>query len=345
MDATQSSPVKRRVYWRYIEAAQHTGHTLWDWTNRVTKGYVAYLAQALKNFTTKGTTEAVVFGYWAMFSLFPLVMLGVVLATVALGPTSARAQVYRMLNQYIPGGADTLIRVNIEQAINQRGSFGLIGIISLTYGATGLFRNLQANLRRIFRDEKGRPLPIQILIGVIMMVVLAVLITASIVISAIFSAVGGEFIHGQPALLAMGGALIPLAINVSLFALMFRMLPRRKISWQAILPAALLGAIIWEIGKNLFGLYVANLANFGLVYGSLGTVIGLLTWTYLTGCVVSLCAEIAVASEDWRTKQPPAIAVTTPDIINKPANELPADTEGQVVNVNTAREIKPTKRA
>lgn len=358
MDAIQSSPAKRRFYSRYIESARHTGHTLWDWSNQVTNGYVAYLAQALKNFTTKGTTEAVVFGYWAMFSLFPLVMLAVVLATVALGPTSARVQVYRMLNQYIPGGADTLIRVNIEQAITQRGSFGLIGIITLTYGATGLFRNLQSNLRRIFRDKNPRPLLIQILIGVIMMVGLAVLTTASIIISAIFGAVQGEFVQGQPPVLAVGGALIPLAINIILFALMFRLVPQRKISWRSILPAALLGAFIWEIGKHLFGSYVANIANFGIVYGSLGTVIGLLTWTYLTGCLVSLCAEVAVATEDWHTKQPPAIAVITPDI-NKPANELPPGAAGQVVNVETnagrlvsppesttssVRETEPAKR-
>ncbi|MBA3867546.1 MAG: YihY/virulence factor BrkB family protein [Anaerolineae bacterium] len=334
MDSRQTSPAKRRFYSRYIEAAQHTGHTLWDRANQATKGYVAYLAQALKNFVTKGTTEAVVFGYWAMFSLFPLVMLGVVLATLALGPASARVQVYRMLSQYIPGGGDTLIRENIEQAINQRSSFGFIGIITLTYGATGLFRNLQANLRRIFRDKKSRSLPIQILIGVIMMIGLAILTTASIIISAIFSAVQGELFHLPPVLLAAAGALIPLAINMIMFALMFRLVPRTKISWRSILPAALVGAFIWEMGKNLFGLYVANLANFGIVYGSLGTVIGLLTWTYLTGCIVSLCAEMAVATEDWRTEQPPAIAVTTPDL-NKPANELPASAEGQVMNIET----------
>jgi membrane protein len=345
MDSRQSSPAKRRFYSRYIEAAQHTGHTLWDWANQVTKGYVAYLAQALKNFATKGTTEAVVFGYWAMFSLFPLVMLGVVLATLALGPTSARVQVYRMLSQYIPGGGDTLIRENIEQAINQRSSFGFIGILTLTYGATGLFRNLQANLRRIFRDKKSRSLPIQILIGVIMMMGLAFLITASIIISAIFRAVQGEFLNVPAALLAAGGALIPLAINMIMFALMFRMVPRRKIAWWSILPAALFGALIWEIGKNLFGLYVANLANFGILYGSLGTVIGLLTWTYLTGCLVSLCAEIAVATEDWRTEQPPAIAVTPLDL-NKPANELPVSAEGQVVKIETTdgRQASVAKR-
>ena len=332
MDAPQSSTAKRRFYWRYVEAAQHTGHTLWDWSNRVTKGYVAYLAQALKNFTTTGTTEAVVFGYWAMFSLFPLVMLGVVLATLALGPASAKAQVYQILNQYFPGGGGAMIRENIELAIDRHGSFGVIGIISLTYGATGLFRNLQASLGRIFRDNIRRALPMQVLIGVVMIVVLGVLSIASILISAIFRAVNGEFMHGQLALLAVGGGLVPLAINMSLFALLFRLVPRRKISWRSILPAALLGAVIWEIGKNLFGWYVVNLANYGVIYGSLGTVIGLLTWTYLTGCLVSLCGELAVATEDWRTKQPPAIAVITLDV-NKPADELPASAEGQIINI------------
>src|ERR1044071_10026296 len=115
MEATKTSRAKRRFYHRYIEAAQHTGDSLWDWANRVTKGYVAYLAQAFKNFTGKGNMEAVVFGYWAMFSLFPLVMLGVVLATLTLGPTSARIQVYRILNQYVPGASGALIRDNIEQ--------------------------------------------------------------------------------------------------------------------------------------------------------------------------------------------------------------------------------------
>src|SRR5437667_5397338 len=125
-----------------------------------------------------------------------------------------------------------------------------------------------------------------------------------------------------------------------MFYLLFRFVPRRKISHKAIWPGALLAAFIWEIGKNLFGWYVANLANFGLVYGSLGTVIGLLTWTYLTGALVSLCAEIAVATDDWLHRQPPAVAIAVP-CVNKPANELPPDAPGQVINVEKPEAKNP----
>ncbi len=326
-----------RFYHRYVAAAQHTGRRLWDWANRRTSSYIAYLAQAIKNFRTQGTTEAVVFGYWAMFSLFPLVMLGVVVAAYILGPENAKEQVYAMLRQYVPGSGSALIRENIEQAIAQREGFGIAGILGLVYGAVGLFTNLQNHLSRIFRDKRARIWPVQILIGVVMMIALAVLVVASLLTSATFSAVSMEFIGDESPMLKVGAALVPLTINTIMFFLMFRLVPRRKIGRRSIWPAAILAAFIWEVGKNLFGWYVTNLANFGLVYGSLGTVIGLLTWTYLTGALISLCAEIAVATDDWRRRKPPAVAVVVP-CVNKPANELPPDAPGQVLNVEHPEE-------
>ncbi|MCC7448740.1 MAG: YihY/virulence factor BrkB family protein [Anaerolineae bacterium] len=346
MDAVKPSTDRRtqRFYQRYVDAAQNTGKALWDRANKLTGGYVAYLAQAVNNFRTQGVSEAVIFGYWTMFSLFPLVMLGVVLATFLLGPDTARYQVYEALNRYIPGASTTLIRENIDQAIAQRGGFGIIGIVGLVYGATGLFTNLQANLSRIFRDKQPRLWPIQVVIGVIMIAVLAVMIMTSIVVSATFSAVGMAFVGDQSPLMNIGAALIPLTINVLLFLLMFRFIPQRNIGWRPMLLGAILAALLWELAKNLFGWYAANLANFGLVYGSLGTVVGLLTWTYLTGCLISLSAEIAVATDDWLGQRPPAVAVAEP-CVNKPMNELPPEAKGQVVQVPTNADRKPEDEA
>ncbi len=351
MTATAQQTGKRRFYERYIQAAQHTGNQLWDAANKRTNGYVAYLAQAVKNFTAKGAAESVIFGYWSVFSLFPLVMLGVVIATFALGPEST-GQIYNILNRYIPGSGTALIRDNIDQAITQRGGFGLIGVIGLIYGSVGLFTNLQFDLSRIFRDQHQRSLPMQIVVGVLMLIVLASLLAMSLIASAVFSLVGPQLLGEQSPLLSLGAALLPLALNTVMFALMFRYVPRRNISWRAILPASILGAFVWELGKNLFGWYVANLANFGLMYGSLGTVIALLTWTYLTGCLISLCGEIAVTTDDWLAKRPPAVAVVVPCVnkpmdqlrsvgdqklaaeANKPADQVSPQNPAQVVNVD-----------
>lgn len=319
------------------ERAQIVGYKIWDRANKLTKNYVSYLAQAIKNFTTKGTTESVVFGYWAVFSLFPLVMLAIVVASFALGPENAKVQVQSILNQFIPGGGSQLIQENIEQAISQRSGFGIIGLIGLIYGAAGLFMNIQWNMSRIFRDKNQRIWPLMVLTGVLMMLGLALLIIASLIVSGVFTAVSASLLGTESPiekiLLGVGAVLIPLAINTAMFTMLFRLIPRTKIRWRALLPAALLGAIGWELTKNFFGWYVSNLANFGLMYGSLGTVFGLLTWTYLTGCFISLCAEVAVATDDWLAKRPPAVVVAEP-CTNKPADQLPPDAPNKVAGID-----------
>lgn len=333
MATTRStSKDSKPFYERYVHAVQHTGNVVWDTANRWTHSYISFLAQAIQNFLTKGTTEAVVFGYWATFSLFPLVMLAIVGATFLFGSDFARTQVYTALNNFIPGGGGLLIRDNIEQAFASRSGFGVVGIIGLLYGATGLFRNLQFNLSRIFRDERQRTIPMQFLTGVMMLLTLAVLIGASIIASALFIIVGSQIIGEKSPLMSVGGSLLPLAINTIMFLLLFRFIPQRNISWRALLPAAIFAGLAWELSKNLFGWYVSHLANFGLMYGSLGTVIGLLTWTYLTGCFISLCAEIAVATDDWLAKRPPAVTIVKQDV-NKPLPEVPVSAQKQVVGV------------
>jgi len=305
----------------YVHGAKHTGHRAWDFANQVTNGYVAFMVQAVRNFIAKGTSESVVFGYWAMFSLFPLVMFAVVAATFLFGADVAKGQIYSALNNFIPGGGSALIRDNLDQAISQRNGFGILAILGLIYGSFGLFTALQRNLSRIFRDEHPRSFFAQILTDLVMIAALAGLVGTSIIASVTFVAVADEFIGNQSPLFLLGAALLPLAINALMFGLLFRYIPRRNIAWQALWPAAVSAGIAWELSKNLFGWYVGHLANFGIMYGSLGTVMALLTWTYLTGAFISLWGEIAVATDDWLSKRPPAVTIAAP-VVNKPVHEL-----------------------
>ncbi len=334
---SENKLVKTPFYQRYVTTAQTFGGKLWEGANKLTNNYISYLAQAIKNFTTKGTTEAVVFGYWAVFSLFPLVMLAVVVGSFALGADNAKAQIHAVLDQYLPGGGGGLIQANIEQAISQRSGFGIVSLIGLVYGAAGLFMNLQWNMSRIFRDEKQRSWPLMVITGVIMMIGLALLVIASVIVSGSFTWLSSVVLNQDApvakVLIAGGAVLIPLAINTTMFIMLFRLIPRRKIKWRALVPAAVLGAIGWELSKNLFAWYVSNLANWGTIYGSLGTIMGLLSWTYLTGCFISLCAEGAVATDDWLAKRAPAVVVNEP-CTNKPADELPPDAPNKVAKID-----------
>lgn len=341
MTVTEPATSKKqppRFYQRYIHTVRHTGLRLWIWLILRTHGYARYLAQAVNNFTTRGVAEATIFGYWAMFALFPLVMLATVVATYIFGSDYAREQVDSALGQFVPASGVTLISGTINTVLANRGPFGVFGIVGLIYGSTGLFTNLQWSLSRIFRDKAQRAWLVQVLIGVLMMLILAVLVTATVITSTVFNVISTTLIGPPSLVFRVSAALVPLILDVFIFYMLFGLVPRRKISWKAILPASVLGGLVWELAKNLFGWYVANLANFGAVYGSIGAIIGLLTWTYLTGCMVSLCGELAVATDDWRNNRPRSVALHLPTT-NKPASQLPGSIKAKVENTPVDRAL------
>src|SRR5712692_4535699 len=104
MNPESPVPMLQSLYQRQWMALNHRALRWWQWANRVSNNYVLYLAQAIKNFATKGQQEAVGFAYWAIFSLFALLVLLIIIATSILGPRTARLDTLAMVNQFLPEG-------------------------------------------------------------------------------------------------------------------------------------------------------------------------------------------------------------------------------------------------
>ena len=80
--------------------------------------------------------------------------------------------------------------------------------------------------------------------------------------------------------------------------MLYRILHYEAPAWGEVLPGALLGAFLYELGKAAFVFYVDNVAHLQAVYGSLSSVIVLLLWLYFSASVLLLGAElIAVCRE------------------------------------------------
>ena len=296
----------------------------WGFGNKLTANYLLYFFQAIRNFITIGQNEAGGFAYWALFSLFPLIVLSIIIAITLLGSTrsNVRLQVSATLNQFLPGGESAVIQDSIQNIIPRRNSsYSILSILGLIFGANRLFTHLQWSMSRIFRDDARRPWHLQIIIGTGMMTTLAVLVILSLGLTALFRLVSGQIAGRRSPLIEFGGVLALLLINTVMLTLLYRFTPRRKIAWAAILPAAIVGAVAWEVSRAVFDSYITDLANLGLVYGSLGALIGLLIWMFLIGSIISLCAEIAVATDDWLAARAPSVAVEQL-IPNIPVDEL-----------------------
>src|SRR5258708_13314066 len=95
---------------RYREIPGHHARRSWAQINRITHNYALYLAQALKNFATKGQQEAAGFAYWAMFSTFPFFVLLLIIATSNLVHWSGRAEILTIANQMLPHVGTSVIQ-------------------------------------------------------------------------------------------------------------------------------------------------------------------------------------------------------------------------------------------
>lgn len=263
------------------------------------QGLATVVFRSIHEFTKHGPREAAALSYYALFSLFPLLLLLVVGIGQIVGPAATGTQINDFLSLFLPGETATEITRNLERFVSDGRDATLISLFSLAYSGLGLFSNLEGALSRTFHDEKFRPFLKRRAAGFAMVVVLGVLLVANIFTSLIFSFVGLLFIEQSSIWQIMVGIFIPFGFSMGIFAMMYRFIPRTQVGWDAIWPAAMVGGAAWEAAKRIFGLYLDAATNLSLVYGSLTTVIIFMLWAYVTCSIILLCAELCMHLADW----------------------------------------------
>jgi membrane protein len=86
---------------------------------------------------------------------------------------------------------------------------------------------------------------------------------------------------------------VPAVFSFLLFLLVYRYVPVAGLRFRDVWPGALLAAVLFEIVKNAFAIYIANFGNYDLAYGALGGVLIFLLWTYITANILLIGAELA----------------------------------------------------
>jgi membrane protein len=269
------------------------------WLDHRSGGIAGLIYRALDNFQKRGLREAAALSYYALFSLFPLVLLVIVIIGWLVGPAATKNQVEDVLAIFMPGPTATELNNAIARFVEQGSSASVIALIGLAWSAIGLFSNLESALSRTFRDTQSRPFVKRRIVGVLMILALGVLLIANILTSLIFSFLNLIFLTQGNIWLEIAGFFVPFGFGMGVFAMLYRWIPRSRVGWDAIWPSALLGAVAWEAAKRLFVVYLERVGNLSVVYGSITTVIILMLWTYFTACIILLCGEFCVSLSDW----------------------------------------------
>ena len=238
--------------------------------------------------------------FYTILSLAPLVILVVAIAALVFGHSTAQSQLLGQVESMIGRQGSEAVKGMIEHAQEPAsGAFAsIIGVITLLFGASGVFGELQDALNKMWnvkpRDEGGVWTTIkQRFFSFGMVLAVGFLLLVSLAISAALSAFGKFFSGLLPMPEFVLGAVnfvVSLAGVTVLFALIFRYVPEMKVPWREVWIGATATAVLFTIGKLLIGLYLGK-AAVGSAYGAAGSLVVVIVWVYYSAIIFFFGAE------------------------------------------------------
>lgn len=176
---------------------------------------------------------------------------------------------------------------------------GLLGVIGLFFAASGLVSSLRTILNSIFGSGKNKNVLVAKLrdFGIIILVIgIFLILVITIPVIEVIRNLAGKiwFLSFFDIVLIKDVflSLISLTIILAVFYFIYGVIPYRKIGKSILLVSALWAAILWEIAKQAFGLYLAYSANLSRIYGAYVFVVAVVFWLYYSSIVVIIGAEI-----------------------------------------------------
>jgi len=259
-------------------------------------------------------TRAAALSYYFLLALFPLLLfLIAMLGYFAEAGTELRRDMLRYLSTVVPRSASTLIRNTVDEITQNTGggklSFGLLAALwAASYGMGAISETLNS----AYGVRESRPWWKVKLTAIGLTIVIAVLTIAALTLVLY----GGDIGEALATRLGLGEAFtlawkilqwpIVLAFVLFAFALIYFFAPDiHEQRWYWITPGSLVGVGLWLLVSFIFRLYLRYFDNYSVTYGSLGAVIILMLWFYLTGSAIliggGVNAEIENAAADAGT--------------------------------------------
>jgi len=244
---------------------------------------------------------AAALAFYTLSSLAPLILFALVIAGSIFGQTAAREELLEQMDQLAGGIAVTVIKSILASAQNSQRSFwaGVAGLAVLLVSAGGVFVELQGALNLIFRSPPRRASGVRALVrdrAFSMLLVLGTgfLLLTSLILSAVLSGLSHYLKSlSENFLIALNlmAFFIPFVVITTLFALIFKWVPDRRIPFKAVVPGAILTALLFTLGKFLIGLYLGKSLIAG-VYGAAGSFAILIVWVYYSAQIIFFGAEL-----------------------------------------------------
>jgi membrane protein len=245
--------------------------------------------------------------YYGLLSLFPALIALVSVVGLFGDPQSTTQKVTDIVTQIGPESAAQTFSGPIESITSNRGAAGIllvVGLLTALWSASGYIGAFMRASNVIYETPEGRPFwklrPLQILVTLIMVILLALLALALVLTGPLAEAVAEPLGIGDAAVTAWDIAKWPvmLAVVVAMIAVLYYASPNVKVrGFMWVTPGSVLAVAVWSVASAAFAFYVANFGSYDKTYGSLGGVVVMLIWLWITNLALLFGHELNAERE------------------------------------------------
>ena len=243
--------------------------------------------------SARSSRMAAAMTYFGMLSLAPLLVIAIAIAGSFFGDSLAQEEIIEQVKLFTTDDIANTVGGLIKNASSPRSGFlaGTISVCVLVFGASGVFSQLQETFNEIWgvpdEDRKGIWLTVQArLIGILMVIIAGCLLLTTLGLSATVTAISNLF--ENPSLrtwLELTDRGVSFLLMPLVLSLIFWLIPKAKIKWSDVWPAAMLTALLLSLSRYLVEFYL-RFSTTSEVYGAAGSLVVLLIWIYTSGLVL-----------------------------------------------------------
>ena len=285
---------------------------LYQNVNHLSGDRLSILQTAIKTFTEKQAAQASAgLAFYTFFSIFPLMLVFIAVGSYFLDSHQVFNTVTQFIQQALPISRQ-VINENLEEILEERGTAGIVSVLTLLWSASGMFTSLAYNINLAWPRAARRNFLQSRLVGLWMIMGLIGLIILSLILSWLTARL--PFMNIEAAspsdlvLLRVISALGSWLMVFLVFLTLYRWIPTLRGRWNATLWGALIASLAWKVVIAGFGWYLGSgFGQYQLVYGSLGAIVAFLVLIYIISLITLFGAHLSAAIDGWERERMDAL--------------------------------------
>ncbi|WP_153731746.1 YihY/virulence factor BrkB family protein [Sporosarcina obsidiansis] len=271
-----------------------------DFNPATTSGFFKELIIRVKEMDVSAAGSQLAFFF--LLSLFPLLIF---LFTLLPYLHLDQSQIFMFIREYAPGSTADLIETTLSEVLdNRNGGLLSIGILATIWSASkgmgavskGLNEAYEVDEDRNFFVSKGLSIAFTIMLIGTVVVALVLPVFGEPIGRVLFSVFGLE-----DSFLSMWTNIrlfIPPVLIFVVFSLLYWLVPDIRLSYKSVIPGSIFATLGWIITSVAFSFYISNFGSYANTYGSIGGIIVLIMWLYLSAIILMLGGLINAVMKD-----------------------------------------------